>query len=151
MLENNSKMAAGHPDLGYSFWREFVCLAPSISVYLKFDSLDQPQERHLFLLTKVQWEGEGSFKGSRICISSPASHGLIQSSQHPRRHGTLVVSVPLKQSSGWKTPTTQPFQRLSFLRHCFNSQKYWCLLNETFFWFSEIRFLISFILSHFGS
>jgi hypothetical protein len=41
MLENNPKMAAGHPDLGYSIWLEFVCLAPSISVYLKFGALNQ--------------------------------------------------------------------------------------------------------------
>lgn len=72
MLENISKVAAGHPDLGYSVWLEFVCLAPSTSVYLKFGSLDQPQETP-FSFDKGPVRGKGSFKGSRICISSPAS------------------------------------------------------------------------------
>lgn len=72
MLENNSKVASGHPDHGYSIWLEFVCLAPSISVYLKFGSLSQPQERHLFLLTKVQWEGKG--------------HSKVAESAYPVRH-----------------------------------------------------------------
>lgn len=85
VLENNSKVAGGHPDLGYSIWLEFVYLAPSISVYLKFGSLNQAQKRHLSLLTRVQWEGKGHAEVAESAASSPASEGMTQNTQRHRK------------------------------------------------------------------
>lgn len=78
MLENNSKVAASHPDLGYSIWLEFVCLAPSISVYLKFGSLNQASRETPFSSDKGPVRGKGSFKGGRAGISYPAWQGAMQ-------------------------------------------------------------------------
>lgn len=104
-----------------------------------------------FSFDKGPVRGKGSFKGSRIRISDPASQGLVQG-----KHGALVVSVPLKQSSGWKTPTMSLFRHCPFLRPCFNNPNYWCLLNglnRTFFFsfcFLGARILASLILSYLG-
>lgn len=75
MLENNSKVAAGHPDLGYSISLKFICLAPTISVCLKL-ALEWPPERHLFILTKVLRGGKGHSEVAN-CISSPVSLGIL--------------------------------------------------------------------------
>lgn len=154
MLKNNSKVAAGHPDLGYSIWLEFVYLAPSISVYLKFGSLDQPQERHLFLLTKIQWEGKGHSKVAECAY--PIQH-------HEARRRALSITenmAPLWFLSLWSKAMAGKHQQFSlyrdrpFLGHCFKNQKYQCLsngLNRTFSpWSSGARMLVSLFLSHCG-
>lgn len=138
MLENNSKVAAGHPDRGYSIWLEFVCLAPSISVYLKFGSLNQPQERHLFLLTKVQWEGKG--------------HSKVAGSAYPtqprkawcRALGITENTEQLWFLSLWSKAVLGNHQQLSLCRdcpfrgHCFTNPKDQGLLNGS----NRIFFLV---------
>lgn len=151
MLENNSKVAASHPDLGYSIWLEFVCLAPSISVYLKFGSLNQPQERHLFLLTKVQWEGKG--------------HSKVAESAYPIQHGKAWCRAHSASQKTWNSCGFCPSKAKQWLQNV-NS----LVFSETapslgpalptktirtqkssigfFSWFSGARILVSLFVSY---
>lgn len=149
MLENNSKVAAGHPDHGYSIWLEFVCLAPSISVYLKFGSLNQPQERHLFLLTKVQWEGKG--------------HSKVAESAYPIQHqkpwcralGITENTEQLWFLSLWSKAVVGKHQQFSetipssgIALTTESIGACWMALIGFFSWFSESRILVSLFVSH---
>lgn len=81
-----------------------VCLLSTFHFCLLKIWLTGPASRETpFSFDKGPVGGKGSFKGSRSCVSSPASQGMMRSTEHHRKHGMAVVSVPLKQSSGWKT------------------------------------------------
>lgn len=96
--------SGSRPSRPWLFRLARVCLLSTFHFCLLKIWLTGPGSRETpFSFDKGPVGGKGSFKGSRICLSSPASQGTTQSSQHHRKHGTAVVSVPLKQRRGWKT------------------------------------------------
>lgn len=151
MLKNNSNVAAGHPDLGYSVWLEFVCLAPSISVYLKFGSLAQPQERHLFLLTKVQWEGKGHSKVAESAYPIQHHKAWCRANMEPLWFLSLWSKAVAGKHQQWvfldTVPSSGPALTTQIIGVC------WMALIGLFFFsfcFLGARILASLILSYLG-
>lgn len=123
-------MAAGHSDLGYSTWLHFVCLAPSISVYLKSGSWNQSQERHLFLLTV---NGKGSPKGGGGCDILPSV--TEHDTQCTVQERTWVCcgfcpSGPTAASSGWKPSVSGLSELFCFPCTDFVTKNYQRLLHR---------------------
>lgn len=123
-------MAAGHLDLGYSFWLNFVCLAPSISVYFKSGSWNQSQERHLFLLTV---SGKGSPKGGGGCDILP--HITGHDTQHTVQERTrgccgFCPSGPSAAGNGWKLSVSGLSELFCFPCTDFVTKYYQCLLHR---------------------
>lgn len=116
------------PSRPWIFHLAGVCLLSTFHFCLLKIWLTEPAARETpFSSDKGPVRGKGSFKGSRICVSCPASEGVMQSTRPHRKHGTGMVSVPLKRSSGWKTSAIFRdcvFRDYSFLGHRFNNQKY---------------------------